>query len=200
MSVYCDMVTNGGGWVVFQNRFNGSVDFDQDWNSYKRGFGNLSGEFWLGNDNIHRLTTIGGAVLRIELRDRADGLEYAEYRSFMVDGECNKYKLTVGSYSGTTQYNALDLRLQMPTVQERFIHNGRYFTTKDRDNDVGPGANYNCAVSFGSGWWFGGCVACNLNAPYSGDVLDTSKIPWHGRGSNPIKKVQMKVRSLSDSP
>ena len=30
--------------------------FYRGWNDYKSGFGQLTAEFWLGNDKIHRLT------------------------------------------------------------------------------------------------------------------------------------------------
>ena len=98
--VFCDQTTAGGGWTVFQKRMNGSVDFYRDWADYKRGFGNLSGEFWLGLDKIHRLTSSGGYELRVDLEDFAGNTVYAEYYSFEVKSEGTKYQLSIGNYSG----------------------------------------------------------------------------------------------------
>ena len=64
--VFCDQKTAGGGWTVFQKRLDGSVDFYRGWADYKRGFGNLNGEFWLGLDKIHRLTKTKNK-LRVDL-------------------------------------------------------------------------------------------------------------------------------------
>ncbi|XP_073448241.1 pyruvate dehydrogenase E1 component subunit beta, mitochondrial isoform X4 [Aquarana catesbeiana] len=57
LTVFCDMDTEGGGWIIFQRRCDGAVNFLRDWKDYKRGFGNQLSEFWLGNDNIHLLTS-----------------------------------------------------------------------------------------------------------------------------------------------
>ena len=41
---------------LFQRRQDGSEDFYRGWDDYVREFGNLTGEFWLGLEKIHRLT------------------------------------------------------------------------------------------------------------------------------------------------
>ena len=101
MQVLCDMITDGGGWTVFQRRLDGSVDFYRDWSSYKEGFGDLNGEFWLGNDNLHRLTAAGDVTLRVDLEDFEGNIRYAEYTTFKVADEADKYRLLIGGYSGT---------------------------------------------------------------------------------------------------
>ena len=83
-NVYCDMRTDGGGWTVFQRRQDGSVDFYRGWNDYKSGFGQLTAEFWLGNDKIHRLTAARPCSLRVELEDWSGVKEYAKYGKFNV--------------------------------------------------------------------------------------------------------------------
>ena len=101
IQVLCDMTTNGGGWTVFQRRLDGSVDFYLDWESYKNGFGDLNGEFWLGNGNLHRLTAAYNVTLRVDLEDFDGNKAYAECTTFKVADEVDKYRLFIGGYSGT---------------------------------------------------------------------------------------------------
>ena len=101
--VFCDQKTAGGGWTVFQKRYSGAVDFYRGWNDYKRGFGNLNGEFWLGLDKIHRLTAASNK-LRVDLEDIHGITAFAEYSSFSVASERAKYQLSLGSYSGEIEF------------------------------------------------------------------------------------------------
>ena len=109
--VYCEMETDGGGWTVFQrfltlemqkctlfchflDEVDGSLSFsDKKWNDYKNGFNNgLTNSLWLGNENIHALSTKDTNVeLRIDIwRDRnpastnQDVYLYGKYTSFSV--------------------------------------------------------------------------------------------------------------------
>ena len=85
---------------MFQKRLDGTVDFFLKWIDYKVGFGDLNGEFWLGLDKIHRLTSDDNSMLRVDLEDFEGNTTYAEYNKFGVMSENDKYKLIIGSYSG----------------------------------------------------------------------------------------------------
>ena len=95
------MTTDGGGWTVFQRRVDGSVNFYRGWAEYKFGFGNLNGEFWLGNDKLHRISAAGNMTLRVDLEDFDGDIKFAEYSSFKVADGADKYRLWVGGYNGT---------------------------------------------------------------------------------------------------
>ena len=127
--VYCDQKTAGGGWTVFQKRLDGSVDFYRGWDDYKRGFGNLNGEFWLGLEKIHRLTK-EQRRLRVDLEDFENQTAYAEYDSFGVGDERSKYKLgRLGQYAGkhnTTQEPMMD---SCTTLMMKTIKSGNVYVT-----------------------------------------------------------------------
>ena len=99
-NVSCDMTTDGGGWTVFQRRQDGSVDFYRNWTDYENGFGNMSGEFWLGLDKINRLAKNKDKELRVDLEDYEGEKRYAKYSKFVVEDENKNYNLTVEGYEG----------------------------------------------------------------------------------------------------
>jgi len=180
--VFCDQTAAGGGWSVFQRRMDGSVDFYRVWADYKRGFGNLSGEFWLGLDKIHRLTNSRGYKLRVDLEDLAGNTVYAEYDSFGVGSEGAKYQLSIGSYSGTAG-DSLD------------YHNGYPFTTKDQDNDSHSG---NCAMQYKGAWWYRHCHTSNLNGIYhNGSYTGGDGLRWNSWKSDSAKRAEMKIRPVN---
>ena len=155
-NVYCDMRTDGGGWTVFQRRQDGSVDFYRGWNDYKSGFGQLTAEFWLGNDKIHRLTAARPNTLRVELEDWNGVRVYAKYGKFIIGDEQALYRLDVDAYSGTAGDSLLR--------QGIFNLDSMAFTTKDKDNDRSSSGN--CAVFFAGAWWYNNCHNSNLNGKY----------------------------------
>lgn len=55
--VWCELSDYGGGWTYVVNRFDGSQNFYLKWTDYKQGFGNLSGEHWIGLDHLYELTS-----------------------------------------------------------------------------------------------------------------------------------------------
>ncbi|XP_073908905.1 ficolin-1 isoform X2 [Castor canadensis] len=186
LTVLCDMDVDGGGWTVFQRRVDGSVDFFRNWESYKRGFGNLGTEFWLGNDYLYLITAKGNHELRIDLRDFQGEASYAKYSSFQVSGEQEKYKLVLGQFVGGTAGDSLAKHGDMP------------FTTHDQDNDMN--SEKNCASVFQGAWWYKNCHQSNLNGRYLPGSHESyaNGINWlTGRGPNYSYKVsEMKIRSV----
>lgn len=161
MEVYCDMDTDGGGWLVFQRRDTGKLDFMKRWRQYIQGFGNMTEEFWLGLENMYELTnTPTQYELRIDLGLGSEKA-YAVYDNFKLAPAKQKFKLTVGAYSG----NAGDAMT---------YHQGRPFSTVDSDNDIALG---NCALTHRGAWWYKNCHLANLNGKF-GDNRHSMGVNW----------------------
>ena len=184
----CDMKTDGGGWIVFQRRVDASVDFYRNWDDYKSGFGDLTGNFWLGLEKIHKLAGPGkGSILRVDLKhvSNASHLIFAEYTTFEISDEGTGYKLTVGGHSG----NAGDSLSRQ---------NGKKFSTKDKDQDTWY---ENCAVACEGAWWYSDCYDSHLNGVFPATASDTDPkyIGWRKYRNQfaGITFSEMKIRYLN---
>ena len=141
---YCDMVTDGGGWIVIQrNKRSSSVSFDRPWTDYERGFGDLNTEFWYGLEEIHCLTQRGHWEMRLDIQKTDKTWTYLHYNNFSVGSANDDYPLSLGGFTGVGtnwfQYNSATNA------------HGSKFSSTDNDND--KHTSYNCADGYNHGWW-----------------------------------------------
>ncbi|XP_024851667.1 tenascin isoform X13 [Bos taurus] len=176
--VFCDMTSDGGGWIVFLRRKNGREDFYRNWKAYAAGFGDLKEEFWLGLDTLSKITAQGQYELRVDLRDHGESA-HAVYDKFSVGDARTRYRLKVEGYSGTAG-------------DSMAYHNGRSFSTFDKDTDS---AITNCALSYKGAFWYKNCHRVNLMGRY-GDNSHSQGVNWfHWKGhEHSIQFAEMKLR------
>ncbi|XP_021118468.1 angiopoietin-1 isoform X2 [Heterocephalus glaber] len=184
--VFCNMDVNGGGWTVIQHREDGSLDFQRGWKEYKMGFGNPSGEHWLGNEFIFAITSQRQCTLRIELLDWEGNRAYSQYDRFHIGNEKQNYRLYLKGHSGTAG------------KQSSLILHGADFSTKDADND---NCMCKCALMLTGGWWFDACGPSNLNGMFYAAGQNHGKlngIKWHYfKGpSYSLRSTTMMIRPL----
>ena len=191
VQAYCDMDSAGGGWTVIQRRddIQPRQDFYLGWAEYRRGFGNLTGEFWWGLENMHQLTSSNETQyeLRVELETFNGDQAFAVYRGFRVSSEDDGYRLTASYVTG----GAGDGLLWSVNMK---------FTTKDRDHDQSSGSPGNCAQIFKGAFWYSNCASSSLNGPYHSEraarATNGHGIWWRTwRAQESHKKAQMKIRS-----
>ncbi|XP_038230541.1 tenascin isoform X10 [Dermochelys coriacea] len=181
VEVYCDMISDGGGWIVFLRRHNGKEDFYRNWRTYAAGFGDPKDEFWIGLETLHKITSQGQYELRVDLRDKGE-TAYALYDRFSVGDSKTRYRLKVDGYNGTAG-------------DSMTYHSGRSFSTFDKDNDA---AITNCALSYKGAFWYKNCHRVNLMGRY-GDNSHSQGVNWfHWKGHEySIQFAEMKLRPIS---
>ncbi|XP_067651297.1 techylectin-5B-like [Haliotis asinina] len=179
--VWCDMDTPPGGWLVIQRRKDGSTSFNRNWQQYKQGFGDVSQEHWMGNDNIFLISNQDHYELRVDLWDFEGNRVYAIYRTFKIDGERDKYRLHIHNHAGSVK-------------DSLYRHNRMMFSTYDQDNDARHEAH--CAREWEGGWWYNNCWFALLNGPHH----NRSNVPWRGMAWNHWKREQLARSEMKIRP
>ncbi|XP_069602470.1 tenascin-X isoform X1 [Ranitomeya imitator] len=184
LTVFCDLETDGGGWIVFQRRMDGSTNFYREWDDYKNGFGNLTSEFWLGNIALHQISSSGSYELRVDLR-AGEEVAFAVYDDFRVEDENENFRLRLGQYRGDAG-------------DSMSYHNNMIFSTYDRDTQrrILP-----CAMSYRGAWWYRNCHYANLNGLYNNnkDHQGINWKTWKGfEFSIPFTEMKMRPRAASN--
>ncbi|CAF0817375.1 unnamed protein product [Adineta steineri] len=182
--VFCDMENDGGGWTLIQRRgeFRHQEDFYRDWNEYKNGFGNITREFWLGNDKIYTLTNQDKYDLRFDLEDYEGLKRFAVYSGFRIGDESTGYQMTYDAFLKGDAGDSLS------------SHKDMKFTTKDRDNDLSTQYG-NCAQTYKGAWWYKDCHLSNPNGERKNNKLGEGLdwYSWHGYYYS-LNKIEIKIR------
>ncbi|KFW82023.1 Angiopoietin-related protein 3, partial [Manacus vitellinus] len=147
--VYCEMKF-GTSWTVIQKRVDGSLDFNQTWDAYTKGFGDLNEEFWLGLNKTYSITKQGDYILRIELQDWKGNKRHIEYL-FSLGGPDTNYTLQLSRISGSIP-NALPEQTELQSCSSETEQRVRVQLTFPH-------------YSLG-GWWHSECEETNLNGKY----------------------------------
>ena len=180
---YCDMTTDGGGWTVFQRRMDDSVSFERNWEEYVRGFGDLSGNFWLGLEAIHYLTKRNNATLRFDLENVSFANGYAKYSKFKLKNRTANYEILLGEYDGNIG-------------DGMSMSNGMGFSTSDKDNDKYDDGS--CAAIYQGAWWYNQCSYVRLNSllPAEHDDANSHVMKWTtwNEGNGTIVYSEIKLR------
>ena len=185
MDVYCDMETDGGGWVVIQRRQpTANVNFTRNWEDYENGFGDLDGEFWLGLKTIHELTTKADVELMTTVRNESGPIITWTHQVFRVSGPDTYYVLNISGGQG-------------PGHDSLAYNNGARFSTYDSGNT-------HCAYTRQGGWWYKSCTTANLNGPHvrpnlPGVHKTKGRLVWYnGVGNHKYyTNAEMKIRPKS---
>ncbi|XP_052078437.1 fibrinogen-like protein A [Mytilus californianus] len=184
IAVFCEMNIDDGGWTTIQRRYDGTVDFYRFWDDYKSGFGDIAGEHWLGNDNLHVILRQGSYQVRFDLEDFAGNTSHAIYDTIYVGDESTNYTLFLMDYSGTAGNAMVDLDPKL----------NHMFTARDRDNDLSP--DLNCGIKKESGWWHTACTSVNINGGYGEMYNDTSNMYWKTWKPNALKQTRMMIKPM----
>ena len=192
LEVSCDQETHNGGWIIYQRRVDGTVNFTRNWKAYQSGFGTNGGnttELWLGNENVYQLLQSYGNK-RVDLRFEVDAFDgdrgWIESSSLTMRNEAGWYRMSWGT---TTASNT-----RMASQWDS--HKSHSFKTLDK-----LGSGWRCLKVYKGGWWYEkNCGQIHLNGEYiNWAEPTTTSIFVQGFKSLSLKRSRMMFRMTNDS-
>ena len=173
LQVSCDQETDGGGWIMYQRRVDGTVSFTDSWEKYKYGFGDHGDnatELWLGNEHVYQVLQSYGST-EWELRIEADAYNgmgcWVVASNFRMNNEALRYTVDWDNVSASIVGLGADWN----------YHKLIPFNTLD--NMEGDADRKWCVVKHKGGWWYGYrpsydfCTAIFLNGEYEKQPVES---------------------------
>ena len=192
LNVSCDQETDGGGWIMYQRRLDGTVNFTRTFEEYKRHFGqhgdNMT-ELWLGNENVYQVLQSYGTTeceLRIEVDAWDEETCWLVASNFRIGDEYRNYTLdwdnVISSHPDTESNWDLHKLLSFRTFEDE---------------------NKDCVREYRGGWWYSGqdqCVKVYLNGRYVNEAVTTwNSIMIFNFRSLSLKRSRMMLRPTNDN-
>uniref|UniRef100_A0A8B9LJC7 Fibrinogen C-terminal domain-containing protein n=1 Tax=Astyanax mexicanus TaxID=7994 RepID=A0A8B9LJC7_ASTMX len=167
--VLCEF-TEDGAFTVIQRRQDGSVDFNQPWQSYEDGFGDFRSEFWLGLRKIFSISQHGGSLLHVQMEDWKQEKHLMEFQ-YRLEGPASNYTIHLRPAHLSTETDT---------------QTGMRFSTKDHHDENN---SRSCAHDYTGGWWFSTCDDINPN----GKCIQSRPRRKHNKGHVQFKSSQISI-------
>lgn len=171
-----------------QQNVNGSAFFRKAWLTFKNGFGDPASNYWIGKENLYQLTNIlCNCTLHIDMYHKG-AWYYADYSSFSICNEADRYRLILGTMTSDNVTTALEGQ------------KNKQFSTCDMDNDQNTATH--CEASLGVGWWYGTSTYRDLNISCGTTNLNAELQYFYWSGFNPTSKYNLlssKMYAICDS-
>ena len=155
--ISCEMDLLDGGWTVVQRNTDG-FPTSYTWNDYKYGFGDLSADFWLGNEALYQLTKNKDTEFLVQMEGKTGKKYFNFFNEFWVADEKDSYKLRLGKPKEKLTPALDSLHFE--------VHDGRNFS-------VSP-------LNGHAGWWYYQLYGANVFLNGNPDSKRNSKrIVWY---------------------
>ena len=194
LQVACDQETDGGGWIIYQRRLDGSVNFTSNWDDYKSGFGTIGDdttEMWFGNENMYRLLQAYGST-ECEL-----WVEVQAFDGDLCSAKCYPFQVSTEATGYTISWTTID-NTSVPDISDDLnFSNNKPFSTFDRISTGQEG----CMKDYRGGWWYAKCLRIFLNGEYIAEETFNMRSIYSNqcKGMVTLEKSCMMVRPKDDN-